>query len=402
MGERANSWRWVARRTVKAALASALCAAGARWAVRVVRRRQAGGVRVLILSYHRVTGDFAGEAGRGLSSLLVSTGALRRQLEQLGREREVVSLAEACAALAAGGERAGGRDLAAITFDDGYAEVHGCALPVLSALKMPATVFIATGYIGTQRRLPHDRLFATLSELRRREGMGAVEALPPPLRPTAAQALATPPPWRRPGIAGDMDALIHGLPHRSLIEVVEALEHRVGMAQQELPPGTRLLSWGEVRELAGNGVEIGGHTIRHAVLPNLSLTEARAEISGCRAEIQARLGKAPTHFAYPNGSHSPAVRQEVAACGFDAAVTTEDRENRRGGDGYALRRKVLWESSSLGARAYSRAVAACNLDGVFGTLGWSHPVSGEQADPPASAPLGRGEGGRAETPWVAI
>ena len=102
MGERAdNSAKWIVRRGVKAALAGALCAAGARWIVRGVARRVAGGARVLILSYHRPTADFAADAREALPSLLVSTATLRLQLQQLAREREIVSLDEACRRLAA-------------------------------------------------------------------------------------------------------------------------------------------------------------------------------------------------------------------------------------------------------------------------------------------------------------
>jgi len=70
----------------------------------------------------------------------------------------------------------------------------------------------------------------------------------------------------------------------------------------------------------------------------------------------------------------------VAEAGYRAAVTTEDVENRRGCDPFALKRKVLWENSTLGAAGYSEALAACNLDGVFGAMGLQRPVDGERPD----------------------
>ena len=97
MPERADSSAgWMVRRGVKAVMAGALCVAGARTLIRSVRRRKAGGARVLILSYHRIAADFPSASRTGLSSLFVSTRTLVRQLEQLGRERELVSLADAC------------------------------------------------------------------------------------------------------------------------------------------------------------------------------------------------------------------------------------------------------------------------------------------------------------------
>ena len=41
-----------------------------------------------------------------------------------------------------------------ITFDDGLASVHSLALPILSGLRVPATVFAVSGYIGRCNRWP--------------------------------------------------------------------------------------------------------------------------------------------------------------------------------------------------------------------------------------------------------
>ena len=43
-----------------------------------------------------------------------------------------------------------------ITFDDGYGNVHTHALPVLRELKVNATVFVATAYIGSAQPFPFD------------------------------------------------------------------------------------------------------------------------------------------------------------------------------------------------------------------------------------------------------
>jgi peptidoglycan/xylan/chitin deacetylase (PgdA/CDA1 family) len=131
--------------------------------------------------------------------------------------------------------------------------------------------------------------------------------------------------------------------------------------------------------------------VRHAALTNLPLEEARREIAGCRDQIEARLGKRPRHFAYPNGYHTPSVRRAVAEAGFETAATTEDRENLRGADPFALRRKVLWENSTLGPLGYSPALAACAFDGVFHAFGLARAVDGERADAPAGSASDDGE-----------
>ncbi|GAO04315.1 polysaccharide deacetylase family protein [Anaeromyxobacter sp. PSR-1] len=391
MPERADfSARWILKRAAKAAVAGALTAVGIHHAVRLVRRRQAGGSRVLILSYHRVTPDFGAESRQTLASLLVSTETLRRQLEHVGRRNEIVSLADARRILAepAGGRRA---DVVAVTIDDGYADVAQHALPVLRALRAPATVFVPTGYVGTARRLPHDRLHAALAALARRRIPFERAGLPPPL-----QALLSA--CAEGGPAATLDRLIARLPHERLVALAAGLERRLGTAEQDLPASTRLMTWDEVRALDAAGVDVGGHTVNHAVLANLPLVEARRELAGCRDQLRERIGRAPRHFAYPNGYYTPAVQRAVAEAGFEAAVTIEDEENRHGGSPYGLKRKVLWENTTLGAVGWSGVVATCNLGGVFSTLGLARPVPGERPDPPAEPATRTARADAAEAP----
>lgn len=384
MPERADgSVRWRIRRALKVAVADALVLSGVDGAVRAWKRRQAGGARVLIVSYHRVTHDYQASAQEGLASLLVSSSTLRLQLAQLARTRELVSLADAQRVLAAPPSRGASRDVVSVTFDDGYADLHGVALPILAELRLPATAFVVTGYVGTDRRLPHDRIYAALAELSARGIEPRQAALPRPMQ-SALDACGG------LGPAAALDLLIARLPPPALIELADALGRRVGQEQRDLPAATRLMDWEELRALQDAGVEVGGHTVSHAVLPLLSRREARREVEGCRDAIRERLGRAPRHFAYPNGYHTPAVRRLVEAAGYEGAVTTEDRENVRAGDPFRLQRKMVWENTTLGPTAYSGALATCNLEGVFSALGLARAVPGEYsglaAVPPAGAP----------------
>ena len=375
------------RRVAKAAAAGALLAARAHRIVRALRTRQAGGARVLLLSYHRATLDFAESAREAIPSMLVSAATLRRHLEHLARSWEIVSLSDAARVLAEG-PRGPGRTFAAVTFDDGYADNHAVALPVLASLRIPATVYVATGFTGSGARFAHDRLFATLRELARRGVPPERAGLPAPVQAFLTAAVGPTP-------AETLDRLIAWAPHPAVLAVAEALEERTGRTPADLPEGARPLEWEEVRELAAAGLDVGGHSVRHAALPNLPIAEAVREIQGCRDDIAARLGQPPRHFAYPNGFHSPAIRRAVREAGFETGSTTEDRENLRGCDPYTLRRKVLWEGSTLGPLGYSEALATCSFEGVFGALKPRRSQGGERPDPSVDAEASADSGRRA-------
>ena len=146
-----------------------------------------------------------------------------------------------------------------------------------------------------------------------------------------------------------------------------------------------LMAWFVLRpmrraQIESAGMDVAGHTVNHAALSNLPLSRARKEIAGCRDQIAEQLGKPPRHFAYPNGYYTPSVRRAVGEAGFEVAVTTEDRENVRGGDPFGMPRKVLWENSTLGPLAYSTAIAECNLESVFHALRLARSTSGERPD----------------------
>ena len=94
-----------------------------------------------ILAYHRV-----GELQRDHVPT-VSAEAFERQLATLARHRyRVLSLDEAVAALEPGGSHP--RRSTVITFDDGYAETHTVAWPMLKRFGFPATVFVTPGEVG--------------------------------------------------------------------------------------------------------------------------------------------------------------------------------------------------------------------------------------------------------------
>jgi peptidoglycan/xylan/chitin deacetylase (PgdA/CDA1 family) len=86
-----------------------------------------------ILCYHSVDPDWD-------SPLAVHPQDFARQCEWLARRRRVIPLSDAVARLNGSGRLPQG--LTALTFDDGFAGVHGYAQPMLTHWSLPATVFL--------------------------------------------------------------------------------------------------------------------------------------------------------------------------------------------------------------------------------------------------------------------
>jgi peptidoglycan/xylan/chitin deacetylase (PgdA/CDA1 family) len=78
------------------------------------------------------------------------------------------------------------------------------------------------------------------------------------------------------------------------------------------------LTWGQVRDLAAAGHEIGGHGTEHRDLSLIPVAEAARQVCEDRAALVSR-GFTPTSFAYPYGHSTPAVQRIVRECGYDSA-----------------------------------------------------------------------------------
>ena len=169
------------RGNLKSGFASAahLCHADRLYATLAGQRREA-----VVLGYHRVVADFEREVSSSSPSMLVSRAMLERHLDWLARRFQVVSLDELRSRLE-GGSR-GDRPIAAITFDDGYRDVYEQAFPLLMRKGLPATVFVATDYVGTEGVLPHDKLYLLLERASHRWRSFSRQLLRSASRPRAA------------------------------------------------------------------------------------------------------------------------------------------------------------------------------------------------------------------------
>ena len=94
--------------------------------------------------------------------LAVPPDRFAEQIRLLAASRTIVPLSWLAARIAAGRPP---RHAAAVTFDDGYIDVFQKARPILEAAGCPATVFIATGALGSPAGFWWDILARIILEL---------------------------------------------------------------------------------------------------------------------------------------------------------------------------------------------------------------------------------------------
>ncbi|MGY4980137.1 polysaccharide deacetylase family protein [Streptomyces sp. 900105755] len=106
-----------------------------------------------------------------------------------------------------------------------------------------------------------------------------------------------------------------------------------------------MLDWDQVRELAGAGCEIGGHSHTHPQLDQLDDDRLRTELVRSREIVTDELGTPPVSFAYPYGYSSRRVRQAVRAAGYTQALAVGNGLARRRQGPFALQRVTVRRST---------------------------------------------------------
>lgn len=220
-----------------------------------------------------------------------------------------------------------------ITFDDGYADNLTVALPTLKRYDLPATVFVATGYLDGQRMF-NDAVIDAIacsrsSQLDLREldlGLHSIEFLPE----------------RQQSVAAVLREFKYWAP-----EARDAVLPRlVELANCGPLPRGMMLNRDQVGELARSGVEIGGHTVTHPILTSIDDARARDEMVQGKRLLESLTGGPVRAFAYPNGQPQKdyAVRHVAMAieAGFELAVTTARGVSNPRSDVFQLPRFAPW------------------------------------------------------------
>ncbi|MEV5613390.1 polysaccharide deacetylase family protein [Streptomyces sp. NPDC052225] len=108
-----------------------------------------------------------------------------------------------------------------------------------------------------------------------------------------------------------------------------------------------MLDWEQVRALAAQGVEIGGHSHTHPQLDQVDDGDLEFELLHCREIVTEELGAQPVSFAYPYGHSDRRVRGAVRAAGFAQSLAVGNDLARRRQGPYALRRVTVRRSTGI-------------------------------------------------------
>jgi peptidoglycan/xylan/chitin deacetylase (PgdA/CDA1 family) len=267
----------------------------------------------VILCYHNVVGDHSTVGDPGLH---LPVSRFEAQLEWLSRHYTVISLPELGARVR---ERRSLRRLAILTFDDAYRGFFELALPRLRHLGLPATVFVVTDAAdrGDPFWWDDPRVVATSS------------------RDHYVRDLA-----------GDAT--------RVLAEARGRDTQPAALPEQYLPA-----PWTTIQHAAGDGLEVGAHTVRHRALPYLDDADLEWELRHARDVLADKLGVVPAWLSFPYGLHDARVRAAARRAGYDGACTLAGSLARGSSDPWELPRVNI--PVAIGPAAFEAWLAGIDL-----------------------------------------
>ena len=247
----------------------------------------------------------------------------RWQIAHLKRHYEVLPLSEIIA------RRIAGQPLpprcAAITFDDGLRNNFEVAFPILRELNVPATMYLATGYIDTDVLLWQDRLFAEIQSFDSMKLDLSSHTLGRHQWNNAAN---------RQHVFDTLLARLKQLPveHKDCILADICSQTQNAGLKNSTSHDFQLMSWENASEMLDSGlIEIGPHTVNHELLSRLPDEQVHSEIADSHAAVLENLGTSSPTFAFPNGTkadYDQRVFYALKECGIPAAVTTVSGLNR--------------------------------------------------------------------------
>lgn len=233
------------------------------------------------------------------------------------------------------------------TFDDGWRDNYQYAYPCLKAHSAPATIFLVTRMIDTDRTFWPEQILTLLTYQPIPADDNVFDWLTPliPSNVNGANGQAL--------TLIEADEVITRLKSLDDAAILAGLD-KIYQKHPELAPtesSRSILNTSELAEMSENDlVRYGAHTRHHFRLNRLESEDTlKEEIVGCLKDIKALSNASVPVFCYPNGDITDKGEALVSEH-YKAACTTKTGWNRAGCNPYDLHRFNLHDGNSYSGR----------------------------------------------------
>jgi len=212
-----------------------------------------------------------------------------------------------------------------VTFDDGWLDNYSNAYPILKRYRVPATIFLTTSFIGTDKWFWPDKVNyllimkyqEILKYLVRIDGVKGVDG---DILKSIQSIIRQKSGYEMEGLIDSIIGMLKSFPDEEIEILLDALYKSVNLS---FPTSSYLLTWDMVREMSDDLISFGSHTCSHKILPQVTSKEAKNELEhSMQTLVEKNISYIPV-LAYPNGNYNQEIINIAKECGYKAAVTTK-------------------------------------------------------------------------------
>ena len=311
--------------------------------------------KVTILMFHRVTDTFFD------ISLLVKQKTFEECIEYIAQSYPVISM-DFLSQNFDKWERIPD-DSFVITFDDGWIDFYDVAYPILSRLKIPATVYLTTGFVSSKCSYWQERLnnlflqiLANKKLFLKKDNIISTSEINLKLKDLISKSDGK-------SIIFRFIDYLKKFTDDIILKTISDLEAFLKEQEIMISDGEHrsFVNWDEVNSINEPDISFGSHTINHPILTNEQTDVIEDEICRSKEIIEKETGRDVIHFCYPNGNYNEEIRKVVSGS-YKSACTTRAGFVSRGSDIYALNRIGINQEMVSGWRGnFSKYVFTLSL-----------------------------------------
>ncbi len=254
----------------------------------------------VILMYHSIASD---EYKRWIDPKNhLPVNIFERHIRFLAKKRNVISLDTLINSIKDNKPLTGGTTV--ITFDDGYLDNFTVAAPILKKYDLPATIYLATGYVEREESQWVDQLFTFFNE-RTKDRL-----IIPEISEDVIELHDPDSTWE--AYFQILKYLIIST-YRQRTQLLASIKKQLDPNQ--IPPRLTM-NWDDVRTLLHNNknITLGSHTCNHIDISRLDKNDILSEIKKSTEDIERETGQRPVHFSCPysrTAENLPAVLKNL-------------------------------------------------------------------------------------------
>lgn len=236
--------------------------------------------------------------------MVVSTDKFKRILMNIRKELDIVDLYDWI-------NKPTKKRCCAITFDDGWLDNYEYAFPILKELKIPATIFLATGMVESKKKFWFTRLQDLLFKCNLQEFKGQ-------LNDSSFMDLQNI--ENKYDIYNKLVNKFKRMPYDKIDKILCEIEKKVCVAEIH---ERQALNWKEIEIMSRSNISFASHGVEHAIFTLLNKNDLIKEIKDSKQALKKyeKKIKCVPMISFPNGNYNQDVIDVCQNNGFEVLLT---------------------------------------------------------------------------------